>query len=97
MPGVIRKGTDISQGSDAQNPSYPSQGSNNVFANNKSVVRVGDEYDPHPNSSNNHAGRQASQGSPNVFVNNKKVHRANDLISCGDQANASGSKNVIIN
>lgn len=95
MPGIIRL-TDISQGTD-EPPSPPIESSNNVYANNIKVVRVGDEYLLHPDTENEHDGRTASQGSPSVFVNNKKVHRANDLISCGDQANATGSPNVLAN
>lgn len=95
MPGIIRE-TDLSQGSD-QPPSLPIQASPNVFADNIPVVRVGDQYAPHPNTNQPHPGRTASQGSPNVFANNLAVQRAGDAISCGDSANGTGSPDVIIN
>lgn len=99
MPKVIRKNTDLSAGHGCFPPTVPNQGSNNVFVNNLSIVRITDDYITHSCSGTDHIsgpGREASQGSPNVFANNLKVHRNGDAISCGDTA-ANGSPNVFAN
>jgi len=87
MPGIVRDaGRDVAGSSIIQ-------GSDNVFANNKPVVRVGDEVAGHGRGA--HASPVMASGSPNVFVNNISVCRAGDVASCGHPA--SGSNNVFVN
>ena len=87
MPGIVRDaGQDVAGGPIIQ-------GSNNVFANNKPVVRIGDAVAGHGRGP--HASPVMASGSPNVFVNNIPVCRAGDVASCGHPA--SGSNNVFVN
>jgi hypothetical protein len=77
-------------------------GSNNVFANNKGVNRVGDRWKPHtPNPNDLHAND--NDGSPDltndlpnaaVFANNKGVSRVGDKVE--DDTIAGGSPNVFV-
>lgn len=57
-------------------------GSNNVFAQNKGVHRVGDSYSEHCFGGDCHAGFLAS-GSSSVFCNSLAVGRVGDTITCG--------------
>jgi uncharacterized Zn-binding protein involved in type VI secretion len=77
-------------------------GSDNVFANNLGVNRVGDKWKPHtPNPNDRHAND--TDGSPDltldipnaaVFANNKGVARVGDKVE--DDTIAGGSPNVFI-
>jgi hypothetical protein len=77
-------------------------GSNNVFANNKGVNRVGDKWKPHtPGPNDRHAND--TDGSPDltnnlpnavVFANNKGVARVGDKVE--NDTIAGGSPNVFI-
>jgi hypothetical protein len=77
-------------------------GSNNVFANNKGVNRVGDRWKPHtPTPNDLHAND--NDGSPDltndlpnaaVFANNKGVSRVGDKVE--DDTIAGGSPNVFV-
>ena len=87
MPGIARDaGKDVAGGPDIT-------GSNNVFANGKPVVRIGDLIASHGLSP--HDSAVMIQGSSNVFVNGKKVCRAGDAASCGHTT--SGSGDVFVN
>jgi uncharacterized Zn-binding protein involved in type VI secretion len=87
MPGIARDaGTDVAGGA-------ITQGSGNVFANNKPVVRIGDAVAGHGRGP--HAGPKMSAGSGSVFANSIGVCRAGDSASCGHPA--SGSGNVFAN
>jgi uncharacterized Zn-binding protein involved in type VI secretion len=85
----------MSTGEGSFPPRPNDQGSPNVFANSKSVHRVGDHWVIHCSGPSCHDATQAT-GSPNVFVNNKPVARVGDTISCGDH-DAAGSPNVFVN
>jgi hypothetical protein len=77
-------------------------GSDNVFANNLGVNRVGDLWNPHtPNPNDRHA--RDTDGSPDatndipnavVFANNKGVARVGDKVE--DDTIAGGSPNVFV-
>jgi len=86
MPGITRKGTDAAGGVEVG-------GSANVFANNKSVVRVGDAVAGHGRAP--HSGPVMAAGSGNVLTNNIPTCRAGDPATCGHPA--SGSSNVFVN
>ena len=87
MPGIARdSGTDVAGGADIQ-------GSGNVFANNKPVVRVGDLIAAHGKPPHN--APMMIAGSGNVFTNNKSTCRDGDTASCGHPT--SGSGDVFVN
>ena len=87
MPGIARDaGADVAGGADIQ-------GSGNVFANSRPVVRIGDAVAGHGRGP--HAGPIMVGGSGNVFANNISVSRAGDPASCGHPT--SGSGNVFVN
>jgi uncharacterized Zn-binding protein involved in type VI secretion len=68
------------------------EGSSNVFANGKSVVRLGDRVQSHGRS--NHSSAVMIEGSSTVFCNGKPVCRKGHRATCGDQA--TGSSNVFL-
>lgn len=87
MPGVVRNsGQDVAGGALVE-------GSPNVFANNKPVVRIGDAVAGHGLSP--HSSPVMAEGSPNVITNNIQTCRAGDTATCGHPA--SGSGNVFAN
>ena len=87
MPGIARNaGTDIAGG-------LVIQGSGNVFADTKPVVRIGDVVAWH--GKRLHASPVMSQGSSNVFANNIAVSREGDVATCGHPV--SGSSDVFVN
>ena len=67
-------------------PPYPpitaTGGSNNVFAQNLGVHRVGDSWSEHCFGGDCHSGVLAS-GSSSVFCNGSAVGRVGDTITCG--------------
>lgn len=85
MPGATRKSIDVAGGKLLT-------GSNNVFTNNQSQVRVGDKVEGHGKGA--HGGPSMAKGSTTVFVNNKAAVRAGDKATCDHPA--SGSSNVFI-
>jgi uncharacterized Zn-binding protein involved in type VI secretion len=87
MPGIARDaGVDVAGG-------LVIQGSGNVFADTKPVVRIGDAIAWHGKGP--HASPVMSQGSSNVFANNIAVSRAGDVATCGHPV--SGSSDVFVN
>lgn len=95
MAGVIRDGDNSTADPPPclAPPRPAAQFSQNVFANGKGIVRIGDAYRPHSCiGSPPHVG-SASGGSSTVFVNGRGVHRIEDPISCGSFG-ANGSTNV---
>jgi uncharacterized Zn-binding protein involved in type VI secretion len=87
MPGISRDaGQDSAGGAIIQ-------GSGNVFANNKPVVRIGDAVAGHGPGA--HGGPVMATGSGNVFTNNIPTCRAGDVATCGHPS--SGSGNVFVN
>ena len=87
MPGITRDaGADVAGGAIIQ-------GSGNVFANNKPVVRKGDAVAGHGKAP--HSSPVMAVGSGNVFTNNIATCRAGDPATCGHSA--SGSGNVFVN
>lgn len=87
MPGIARKNLDSAGG-------IAIEGSENVFANGKGVVRIGDKVASHglpPHSPT----PPMVQGSTNVFVNGKGVVRAGDKANCNHII--TGSSNVYVN
>jgi len=86
MPGIARKDEDSAGGTLIE-------GSENVFVNGFSVVRIGDDVAGHGLPP--HASPVMAEGSENVFVNSIGVCRAGDAASCGDIA--TGSPNVSAN
>lgn len=96
MPQIIRKGVDPSKGH-CYSPKACLNGSNDVFVNNLSVVRVGDNYNQeHSCGDSSHSMGIAITGSETVFANGKPIHRKGDSIACGDKGN-NGSPNVFCN
>ena len=73
MPAIVRKNIDNHHGHSGPGAPYHktfySTGSDNVFINNESAVRIGDKLV---------CGDIAKDGSSNVFINNIGVHRVND-------------------
>lgn len=73
MPEIVRKNVDNHHGHSGPGAPYHktfyTTGSNNVFVNNESAVRVGDTLT---------CGDVAKDGSATVFINNKPVHRKGD-------------------
>jgi len=69
------------------------QGSPNVFANNRPVVRLFDKVQPH--GPGTHGGPRMASGSPNAFTNNKKTCRRGDVATCGHRA--IGSSDTFVN
>ena len=87
MPGIARdNGEDVAGGADIT-------GSNNVFANNKPVVRVGDLIAAHGLPPHN--APVMISGSDTVFTNNKQTCKDGDIASCGHPT--SGSGDVFVN
>ena len=77
------------------------QGSNNVFANNIGVVRLGDKERPHTFGPTYHKGRPQcnvahtlplTKASRTVFANNRGVGRIGDTY--GNERLITGSRNV---
>lgn len=82
MPGISRDaGQDSAGGAIIQ-------GSPNVFADNKPVVRIGDAVQGH--GKGEHAGPVMAEGSPNVFTNNIPTCRQGDAATCGHRSTGSG-------
>jgi uncharacterized Zn-binding protein involved in type VI secretion len=81
-------------------------GSDNVFANNKGVNRVGDRWKPHtPNPNDQHANDTDASGpdltiepspSTEVYANQKRVARVGDKADKEGDTIAGGSPNVFI-
>lgn len=88
MPGVAFK-TSKCDGACGFPPASSAEWSSNVFANNKNVVRKGDQFEEHGDGY-----RVVSSGSSTVFANGKQLARIGDPISCGANI-ASGSSDVI--
>ena len=84
MPGVARKDTDIAGG-------VAIEGSGNVNANGKGVVRVDDKVASHGVSPHSPTPPMVGKSST-VFANGKGVCRSGDAASCGHTI--SGSSNV---
>lgn len=103
MPAVSRKnGTDrISTNHTCTPITVTKDGSNNVFANNIGVVRLGDKEKPHTFGPSYSRGRPQcnvlhalplSKASTTVFANNKGVGRIGDKY--GSETLISGSPTV---
>lgn len=71
-------------------------GSDDVFANNIGVVRIGDPMVEHPGPGCAGHAPPLSVASPNVFANNRAVGRKGDLYG-GDHILLTGSPNVFAN
>ena len=87
MPGVARKNLDTAGG-------IAIEGSQNVFANGESVVRIGDKVASHglpPHSPT----PPMVEGSTNVFANGIGIVRAGHRANCNHII--TGSSNVSIN
>ena len=69
------------------------QGSPNVFANNKPVVRIGDKVKGH--GSGKHGHPRMATGSNNVFTNNIPTCRKGDKATCGHHS--TGSSDTFVN
>lgn len=96
MPSVFRANTDLSQGH-CYGPRMCLNGSPDVYANGKPVVRKTDNYgQTHSCGDNSHAMNVAFGGSATVLVNGLGIHRTGDLVSCGDRAGI-GSPTVFAN
>lgn len=94
MPSVIRATIDLSQGHEGRPGQASLNGSPDVIANGKPVVRIDDIYGvSHCNSDNCHDMAKAKTGSSKVIVNGKGIHRNGDSIECGDVA-SNGSPDV---
>lgn len=92
MEAVTRLG-DITTGHDGFPPRPSVEASTDVFVDGLGVVRVGDSYAVHCNSTPScHDGRLL-QGSPTVFVNGKPMGRVGDPVDCGDTV-AEGAETV---
>ena len=87
MPGVARKTVDTAGG-------VAIEGSENVFVNGESVVRIGDRVTSHGLSPHSPTPPMI-EGSENVFVNGIGVVRAGDKANCNH--NITGSLNVSVN
>lgn len=80
-------------------PTIPQLGSQNVYAENFQVIRVGDAYQQHvPGCTIPPTTHPVIpiMGSPNVFVNNLPVIRDGDPMACGDVAD-NGSRTIFVN
>jgi uncharacterized Zn-binding protein involved in type VI secretion len=88
MPGVAYKGS-VCDGACGFPPAPSANWSNNVFVNNKNVVRQGDRFEEHGDGV-----RVVASGSSTVFANGKQLARIGDPISCGASI-STGSSNVI--
>lgn len=96
MPSVFRVGTDYSVGH-CYSPRQCLNGSPDVFADGKTIVRKTDDYgQTHSCGDNTHSMSKAFTGSSTVLINGLGVHRTGDLVSCGDTAGA-GSPTVFAN
>ena len=87
MPGVARKNLDSASG-------IAIEGSENVFVNGESVVRIGDKVASHglpPHSPT----PPMIEGSTNVFANGIGIVRAGDKANCNHII--TGSSNVSVN
>ena len=92
MPVVSRKG-DSCTGHGNFPPRASIVGSDSVFVNGVGVLRVGDGFGSHCNSSPScHVG-SLSSGSGSVFANGKALGRIGDDVGCGS-AVSQGSSNV---
>lgn len=88
---VIRRGTDATTGHGCFPPVIPVDGSPNVFADSKSVVRKGDRFAPHACPKiPPHSG--AAVGGGKVFVNGKRAQRRGDGVTCGDRSSHGSNK-----
>lgn len=93
MPAFVRVG-DLCTGHGCFPPRPCIQGSPNVFANGKSINRVGDAWGVHCNCKceNAHSGVTA-RGSSSIRINSIPAARVGDPINCGS-ACAQGSFNT---
>lgn len=98
MPASAILGTSISTGHGCFPPKPVIQGSPNVYAEGKQVVRVSDAWAVHCCTSYPYPchASVSSQGSPNVFANGLSKARIGDAISCGDFVQT-GASTVYIN
>lgn len=78
-------------------PTSATGGSENVYVNDKPLMRVGDAYQPHgcPSCPAPSHGRALGGGSSSVYINGKPAGRIGDPIDCGGNAET-GSGNVYI-
>lgn len=93
MPAASRQG-DNCTGDGCFPPRESSEGSPNVFINDKPALRVGDKFAAHTCGDSTHDG-VCSSGSGKVFINSKPAARVGDDVSCG-AAVAVGSPDVFI-
>jgi uncharacterized Zn-binding protein involved in type VI secretion len=93
MTALTRLG-DLCTGHGCHPPRHVQSGSNNVFTNGISTVRVSDIWEEHSCGSNTH-NAVSSQGSSTVFINNLAAVRIGDMLSCGS-ASAQGSPTVFV-
>jgi uncharacterized Zn-binding protein involved in type VI secretion len=83
MPGIARNsGTDVAGGA-------ITQGSPDVFVENKPVARIGDAVAGHGNPP--HAAPVMAEGSGTVFINGIAVCREGDKATCGHPTSGSGT------
>lgn len=85
MPGACRAEQDVAGGVIAS-------GSQNVFVNDRPLVRVGDRISGH--GSGKHGGPVMATGSSTVKTNGISTCKQGDVASCGHSA--TGSDNVRI-
>lgn len=94
MPAQTRIG-DNDTGHDACPARALTEGSANVYINDISAGRVGDNYSSHGCPAHTpHTGAIAS-GSSSVFINGRAAGRIGDSVSCGGSV-AVGSPNVFV-
>lgn len=93
MPAVTLVG-DVCTGHDCFPPRPSISGSESVYINGKSVVRLGDTYATHCCRSSCHAGVLASASS-RVFIEGAAVGRVGDALSCGSKVRE-GSGDVFV-
>ena len=95
MPAVIKITSASTSDPCGAPPRVPSASSEDVYAENKLVVRKDDAYSDHACPASPPHSAIASAGSATVFVNNKPAHRVGDAISCGSTG-ANGASTVFI-
>jgi len=96
-PPALRLG-DIGSGHDCHfPPTVATEGSRDIFINDRPAVRKGDAYAPHgcPDCHKSQHPRKLHDGAPSVFFNDEPAGRLYDHIDCGGQA-IQGSPDVFI-
>jgi uncharacterized Zn-binding protein involved in type VI secretion len=88
MKSIVLDG-DLSQGLHCT--PVKAHASSEVTINGRNIVVEGDSYDPHC-SDNSHT--PIAQASSSITINNKRIILQDDILSCGDKANATSKVGV---